>query len=268
MSMKPEKNAEPQLDAKGNVRVGIKYLMHNPAEFGYAIIVPDIRPDAPTMPFEVEDSDLRGPHQPHATLKRAHNREMLTGDHGGQVVRNDLLLHVDTGMFAVCVARISNWDFRIEALLPPQTEEDMKRFLGTSPHGTGRWVVVGSAWTKNELELAKKRMGVAEPEVISPEDTPEARKQTSKHPDRKGWSEQGFKVGKDITSLSKAARNKQRASYAKFLAGIDQTVDAKDLDKDAERVFETKDKKGTVTFWNTQKRAMRKIKDGEPPAGG
>lgn len=250
-------------DGAGNTRVGIKYLMNHPGEFGYAIIVPDIRRDAPTMPITVEDSDLRDPTQQYALLKRKRDNAERKGENGGEVVRNDLLVHVDSGMFCVCVERVTGWNFRVEAILPPQTKEDMGKFLAAKPHGTGQWVVCGSAWTAEEVEAAKKRMGIIgkDPQIVSGEEAIAAQKEVSKHPDRTGWAAAGKKVFKD----PKKIKNKHRAKYMQFLQGLGKTVDAHELAKDAERVVDTKDGKGQVIFWNTHKRMMRRIGRGENP---
>ncbi len=267
----PDENARRQhrkegvlADKAGNVRVGLKYLMNHPGEFGYAIIVPETRADAPNMPFVVQETDLRTPDQPYALLKRERNQEMISGQFGGEVVRSDLLIHQETGMMAVCVERVTKWNFRVECIVPPQVEEDMKVFLGQLQRGEagiGHWVVAGSAWTVDEIEAAKKRLNIIgkDPQVVSGEEAADAKRQVSKHPDRVGWVAAGKKVFKD----PKKVKSKSRAKYAKFMMGIGESIDAKDLAKDAAAQVDTKDGQGHVIFWNTHQRAMRRILRGE-----
>jgi len=248
-------------DSEGNVRIGLKYLMMHPEEFGYAIIVPDIRRDAPTMPFKVYSTDLRDPTQRYALLKR--DRDQSLGEHDGQVVGNDLLIHIQTGTVAVCVERQSRWNFRIESLVPPQTEKDMREFLASSPFLTGEWVVIGSAWTAAEMQSAKLRLGLGggPPQVLTdPKEMRAAQLDTMSNPDQKSWGQQGKKFLKD----PRGAKGKRaRAKYAELLMNVGGTTTPEELAKDATAVLETKDGKGTIVVWNTTQRMLRKIQRGD-----
>jgi len=248
-------------DQDGNVRIGLKYLMMHPEEFGYAIIVPDIRKDAPTMPFRVYSSDLRDPTSRYAMLKR--DRDQDLGDHGGEVVRNDLLVHIQTGTIAVCVERQSRWNFRVESVVPPQTEIDMRAFLASVPHLTGEWVVIGSAWTADEMRAAKLRLGLGggPPQILTdPKEMRQAQLDTMSNPDQKSWGQQGKKF---LKSPKKALKSRARAKYAELLLNVGGTTTPEELAKDATQVLETKDGKGTIVVWNTTQRMLRKIQRGE-----
>jgi hypothetical protein len=248
-------------DPEGNVRIGLKYLMMHPEEFGYAIIVPDIRKDAPCMPVRAYSTDLRDPTSRYALIKR--DRDQSLGEHDGEVVRNDLLIHIPTGTIAVCVERQSRWNFRIESLVPPQTEKDMRVFLGTTPHLTGEWVVVGSAWTAEEMRAAKLRLGLGggPPQILTdPKEMREAQLDTMSNPDAKSWGQQGKKFLKD----PKKIRNQRaRAKYAELLLHVGGTTTPEELAKDATAILDTKDGKGQIIVWNTANRMMRKIRRGE-----
>jgi hypothetical protein len=256
-------------DEKGNVRVGLDYMMAHPNEFGYALIVPDPRHDAPTQFFRVDKTDM-SPDKEFAQLWRDRKHAVgIRGDYGGQVVRGDLLLHQETGMWAAVVQRVSQWNFRIACLIPPQTVDDIKSFLGgEGSMGVGHWAVVGQVFDKNEASAALKDMFGTDrmpQNVTDPKDLREARKDTSKNPDAQGWAEQGKHICKDPRTAMREIRKKNPqllGAFARFLAGHKSLTAETLMDKVAVKKVATKDGKGSVTFWNTGAAIAQFLKEG------
>lgn len=244
------------VDDVGQMRVGLRYLMQHPDEFGYAMIVPESRFQAPKMPFWVDDSDLRTPEQKYALLKRRRETDMI---HGGEVIRGDVLIHISSGMICVCVERVSQWNFRVECIVPPQTKPDLEAFLKSVPYGCGQWVVVGVAATAFEVQQALKEQGFVNkaPQLVQGQEAVEAFQQVKKNPDAKGWGEQGKHIAKD----PKKIKSKATARYSQFVANMaGKTISVNDLERDATFKTPTRDGKGMVYAWNTMRKVLRDIR--------
>jgi hypothetical protein len=169
-------------------------------------------------------------------------------------------------MYVAVVERVSQWNFRVESIVPPQTKADMEKFLSNGP--TGNWVACGQCYTKAEVVEALKKLGVhKEPEMVAPEDAAEARADTFKHPERKGWVEQGKKVMKSYDEVVKDPS--KMVAFAKLFAGIAAETDFDAAQKASTHRRSTHDGKGEVVFWNSAARLRQMIEEAgiDPDAG-
>lgn len=127
-------------------RVKLSDVCMSPELYGVCAIEPNPRKNAPPGPFKVDWTDVDT------------NTEQRTGqftrnpdDHeseGYTLERNDLLLHIESGVVARVIHREPDGKHTFEGWVPPQSEEDTSKWLSTK--GTGTWVVWGRCFNNYE----------------------------------------------------------------------------------------------------------------------
>jgi hypothetical protein len=101
---------------------------------------PDPRRGAPELPFEVERTEI-SPENRHGKLVRKKQVELKKWD----LVTNDLLLHLPSGIMARVVQRVDPWVCYVEAWSMPETPKDWDAWVNTM--GRGTWVCWGQCAT-------------------------------------------------------------------------------------------------------------------------
>jgi hypothetical protein len=197
--------------------VKISHFVENPEAYGVCAVMP--QPDttrAPLEPFRVVWSEIK-PQERYGVIHRDMGDSRNPSDR--ELMKGDMILHVNTGVHARVVERIRKYEYRIEAWSGPRTDEDKQAWLINE--GKGDWVCWGQSFeTVEELPWH-------EPEVMDTGEKIElARKEMFRYPERQGWAGK-FHVGKNWKQLSRKERKRARAQMRGML-GTCRTLQERD----------------------------------------
>lgn len=101
---------------------------------------PNPRPTAPHLPIDVVRTGIR-PDSRYGLLVRGKQKELK----GADLIPDDLLLHLGSGVVVRVLERIDHLKSRVEAWTMPETEKDLDNWASTV--GTGKWVVWGRCYS-------------------------------------------------------------------------------------------------------------------------
>lgn len=180
--------------------------------YGAAAAEPHPRDSAPTAPFRVIKTDIQ-PNARVGTIYREHDPKMR----GSDLVPNDMIMHLMTGVVCRVVERLTPWDCRVEAWVPPQGEHELAKW--DAEKGLGVWV----CWGQCYMDPQKLPHRLRQPEEIMP--GPEFRDALwDVHPglkDKKTWAERveehGGKVPRNFADLPRGARRRIVKQWQKML---------------------------------------------------